>query len=118
MTEIEHADLLILMATLSMALAGLPLWMAMVPRNRFYGLRIRATRGDDTLWLRANAYGGRQLCLAGVGLTTLHLLMLPLVPEGLRLVLIGVAMVVTLAAVIVRSVAYAERLAADPSIRG
>ena len=44
---------------------GMPLWVAMVPPNRFYGLRTPATLADEAVWYAANRTTGRDLVAAG-----------------------------------------------------
>ena len=39
-------------------LASIPLVLAVVPRNRFYGVRTRRTLADDRVWYAANRCGG------------------------------------------------------------
>lgn len=61
-----HA-LLLLTAVLLIVLA-VPLWMRMVPPNRFYGVRTRATLGDDQRWYAVNASAGFDLFISGIAL--------------------------------------------------
>ena len=49
-----------------MTFLGLPLWRALVPRNRWYGLRLPATLGNPVVWYAANARFGRILSIVGV----------------------------------------------------
>ena len=49
-----------------MTFLGLPLWRALVPRNRWYGLRLPATLGNPAVWYAANARFGRILSIVGV----------------------------------------------------
>jgi hypothetical protein len=44
------------------ALAGAPLWIGMVPPNRFYGVR---TPGDEALWYAVNRATGRDIVFVG-----------------------------------------------------
>jgi uncharacterized membrane protein len=43
-------------------LMSIPLVLALIPRNRFYGIRMRKTLADDRVWYSANRFGG-SLCL-------------------------------------------------------
>jgi uncharacterized membrane protein len=49
--------LLVLLAT--------PLWLRLVPPNRVYGVRTRATLADQARWYEVNARSGRDLAFAG-----------------------------------------------------
>ena len=60
-----HHTLLISSALMLIALA-IPLWMRRVPPNRFYGVRTRATLGDEARWYDVNARCGQDLLVAGV----------------------------------------------------
>jgi len=53
--------LLVLLAT--------PLWLRLVPPNRLYGVRTRATLADEARWYEVNARSGRDLAVAGALLT-------------------------------------------------
>jgi hypothetical protein len=53
---------------------GLPLARRRVPRNGWYGYRIRATLRDDEIWYAVNERGGRHLILLGAILVLLGLL--------------------------------------------
>ena len=44
------------------ALAGAPLWIGMVPPNRFYGVR---PPGDEAVWYAVNRATGRDIVLVG-----------------------------------------------------
>lgn len=45
--------------------SGLPMWLRLVPRNRFYGFRTRQTLASDETWYEANALAGRDLVVGG-----------------------------------------------------
>jgi uncharacterized membrane protein len=47
------------------ALLGAPLWVGMVPPNRFYGLRTAVTLADEALWYAANRATGRDIVMVG-----------------------------------------------------
>jgi hypothetical protein len=57
------------------ALVALGLSMACrwVPPNRWYGLRLPATRADHSVWYDANAACGRELVVLGVALLAVAL---------------------------------------------
>src|SRR6476646_5502329 len=59
-----HA-LLLLTAVLLIVFA-VPLWMRMVPPNRFYGVRTRATLGDEQRWYAVNSSAGFDLLISGI----------------------------------------------------
>jgi uncharacterized membrane protein len=58
-------SILLTSAFLIIALS-IPLWMRRVPPNRFYGVRTRATLGDEALWYDVNARSGQDLLISGV----------------------------------------------------
>lgn len=45
---------------------GLPLADRRIPRNRWYGVRVRETFADEHVWYETNAKAGRDLTLLGV----------------------------------------------------
>jgi len=47
------------------AALGIPLWVAMVKPNRFYGVHTAATLADEAVWYAANRATGRDLVLVG-----------------------------------------------------
>jgi uncharacterized membrane protein len=96
----------LLFPLLSAVLAGLgiPLWVAMVRPNRFYGLRTAATLKDEAVWYAANRATGRDLVAAGFLLLLLSVL-LPL--EGLAYALLMTGALL-LGAVLVALVALAR----------
>ena len=96
----------LLFPLLSAAFAGLgvPLWVAMVRPNRFYGLRTAATLKDEALWYAANRATGRDLVASGFLLLLLSVL-LPL--EGIAYALLMTGALV-LGAVLVALVALAR----------
>lgn len=59
-----------LLAT-SIAALGIPLWIGMIPPNRYYGVRTATTLADEAVWYAANRALGRDL--VAVGGTTLVL---------------------------------------------
>ena len=44
---------------------GLPLVRRRIPRNRWYGFRVRKTLASDAVWYRANEVAGRDMVVAG-----------------------------------------------------
>ena len=61
------------------SLLGLPLMTRRVGPNRLYGVRLKSTLDDPTLWYEVNAYAGRELVWLGaaVSLTSLVLYLRP-----------------------------------------
>ena len=57
---------LLLLSAVLLILFAVPLWMRMVPPNRFFGVRTRATLGDEQRWYTVNASTGFDLFVAGV----------------------------------------------------
>jgi hypothetical protein len=57
---------LLLLSAVLLILFAVPLWMRMVPPNRFYGIRTHATLGDEQRWYAVNASAGRDLLLSGI----------------------------------------------------
>jgi uncharacterized membrane protein len=60
--------LLLLASAVALILFAVPLWMRMVPPNRFYGVRTRATLGDEQQWYAVNASAGFDLLVSGIAL--------------------------------------------------
>jgi uncharacterized membrane protein len=60
------AHALLLLSAVLLILLALPLWMRMVPPNRLYGVRTRATLGDEERWYAVNATSGRDLLVSGI----------------------------------------------------
>ena len=59
---------LLLLSAVLLILLAVPLWMRMVPPNRFYGVRTRATLGDEQRWYAVNARSGFDLLVSGIAL--------------------------------------------------
>jgi hypothetical protein len=55
-------------------LLSIPLMLRWVPPNRFFGLRIPATR-KESVWYDANALNGRHLFLLGVAMVVVEFLL-------------------------------------------
>ena len=53
---------------LLMFIAAIPLWLRIVPRNRFYGFRLPSTMLSDERWYEANAFAGRKLFVGSIGI--------------------------------------------------
>lgn len=49
-----------------LAVLGVPLMLARVPPNRWYGFRVRRTLSDPSVWYAANRYAGGWMLAAGV----------------------------------------------------
>jgi uncharacterized membrane protein len=47
------------------AALGIPLWVAMVKPNRFYGVHTAATLADEAVWYAAPRATGRELVVVG-----------------------------------------------------
>lgn len=60
-----EATLLFPLVSVVVTALGIPLWVAMVKPNRFYGLRTAATLADEAVWYAANRATGRDLVVAG-----------------------------------------------------
>jgi uncharacterized membrane protein len=58
--------LLLLLSAVLLILFAIPLWMRMVPPNRFYGIRTRVTLGDEQRWYAVNASAGFDLLVSGI----------------------------------------------------
>jgi len=57
---------LLLLSAVLLILLAVPLWLRMVPPNHFYGVRTRATLGDEQRWYAVNASAGFDLLLSGI----------------------------------------------------
>jgi uncharacterized membrane protein len=57
---------LLLLSAILLILFAVPLWMRMVPPNRFYGVRTHATLGDEQRWYAVNASTGFDLLVSGI----------------------------------------------------
>jgi uncharacterized membrane protein len=64
-----------------LVLLSLPLMFRWVPPNRFYGLRIPATRRNRSVWYDANALSGRHMFVLGVVLVGLEFVL----PRSIRI---------------------------------
>ena len=60
-----EATLLFPLLSAAVAACGIPLWVAMVKPNRFYGVRTAATLNDEAVWYAANRATGRDFVLVG-----------------------------------------------------
>jgi len=98
------ATLLFPLLSAVLACLGIPLWVAMVRPNRFYGLRTAATLKDEAVWYAANRATGRDLVAAGFLLLLLSVL-LPF--EGIAYALLMTGALV-LGAVLVALIALAR----------
>jgi uncharacterized membrane protein len=59
------AELLFPLLSAAVVVLGVPLWIAMIPPNRVYGLRTPATLDNESLWYAANRTTGRDIVCAG-----------------------------------------------------
>ena len=59
---------LLLLSAVVLIVFAVPLWMRMVPPNRFYGVRTRATLGDEQRWYAVNSNAGFDLFISGIAL--------------------------------------------------
>ena len=101
------ATLLFPLASALLAGLGIPLWVAMVKPNRFYGVRTARTLGDEAVWYAANRATGRDLVYLGGA----ALLLSVLLPElGLAGAAYAAVMAVVLAGggVLVAAIALAR----------
>jgi hypothetical protein len=73
---VVHCGIGILTAAISV-----PLVLRMIPRNRFYGIRIPKAFKSDPNWYDINAYGGKLLLVYGVLLTGFGLVGRDLAPS-------------------------------------
>ena len=65
----SEATLLFPLVSVAITAFGIPLWVAMVKPNRFYGVRNAATLADEAVWYAVNRATGRDLVvLGGAGL--------------------------------------------------
>jgi uncharacterized membrane protein len=81
------------------AALGIPLWVGMVPPNRFYGVRTAATLADESLWYAVNRAAGRDMVIVG-GVTFLLAVALPELGLG------GTAYALLMALVLVAGAAF------------
>ena len=54
------------MTKLAIGILSIPLALALVPMNRFYGVRTPKTLSDSHVWFSANRFGGWLLLLSSV----------------------------------------------------
>ena len=66
-------------------LVSIPLILRLVPRNRFYGLRIPPTCNSESVWYDANALCGRHMLLLGLGMVLLEFVL----PRSMRTVVLA-----------------------------
>lgn len=98
---------------------SLPLVRRKVPMNRLYGFRFRRAFESESLWLRINAYGGRQFIIWSVVMTGVGLgcLWLPVPPPGSEPAAAALAvgpMLICVAVAVVRTYRFAESLQRRP----
>jgi hypothetical protein len=97
-----------------LVLLAIPLWLRLIPPNRFYGVRTRATLADEALWYEVNARSGRDLALAAalfmVGTLVIDRMGAGWVPE-LRMLASAALLIAALAWVTVRTTQWNTRAA-------
>jgi hypothetical protein len=102
-----------------MAALAVPLIMGRVKPNGYYGFRIPVTMNNPDIWYPANSFAGRILLWVAV-VFTLASIVLAFVPgisvDGYALACVGV-LFVGLAFLLVRSLAYINRLAREKGRR-
>lgn len=55
---LDTASIPFLIPAVIFVLTSVPLVLGMVPRNRFYGIRMKKTLSDDRVWYSVNKFGG------------------------------------------------------------
>ena len=60
-----EATLFFPLLSAAFAALGIPLWVAMIKPNRFYGVHTAATLADEAVWYAANRATGRDLVVVG-----------------------------------------------------
>lgn len=89
---------------------SIPMALRRVPQNHLYGVRIKATLGDERIWYDCNEKAGKELAAVGA------LVCLATVPAAIFLTPITVILACTAIAVVgsvavaVRSIVYARQL--------
>jgi hypothetical protein len=94
-----------------LVLTSLPLIFRWVPPNRFYGLRIRATLRNESVWYDANALSGRHMFALGLFLVFLEFVL----PPSVRIATLRVIASIGFAAIIVLDWRTANRWARERS---
>jgi len=89
---------------------GLPLVGRRIPPNRWYGVRLRATFADESIWYETNALAGRDLVVLGVLYVALTMALLDRVPRATYVLFCGPVLVLGSIVAMVRSVRLANRL--------
>lgn len=62
----ESLSILFVIAGLSFLILVIPLALDKIKPNRFYGVRLKATLSDESLWYVTNRYFGRVGVISGV----------------------------------------------------
>jgi uncharacterized membrane protein len=93
------ATLIFPLVSAVIAVLGMPLWVGMVPPNRFYGVRVAATLADEAVWYAVNKAAGRDMVAVGA-------VMLVLSTSLLKSDIGGVAYAVLMSAVLVAGAAF------------
>ena len=76
---------------------SIPLIFRWIPPNRFFGLRVPATRGDRSVWYDANALVGRHMVALGLVMVLLEFVL----PASSRIVVLRVVGTIGFAIMIV-----------------
>lgn len=88
-----------------------PLIKRRIPPNDLYGFRVPETLASEELWYAVNEYSGRQLRLLGVViLAAIPLLLLLQVEEVLFTIIMTVLLLGGVAAAVMHSFIYLQRL--------
>jgi uncharacterized membrane protein len=88
-----EATLLFPLVCVAIAALGIPLWVAMVKPNRFYGVRTAATLADEAVWYAANRATGRDLVASGFLLLVLSVALPSMEIEGVAYAILMTAAV-------------------------
>ena len=89
---------------------GLPLAGRRIPRNRWYGVRLRETFADEHVWYETNAQAGRDLVLLGALFVVLALGLAGVLPTDRFVMWCGPVFVLGALLTMVRSLRLARRL--------
>jgi uncharacterized membrane protein len=89
-----------------LTLVSMPLILRWIPPNRFYGLRIPATLGDESVWYDVNAMHGRHLLALGLLMVALDFVL----PTSTRTMALAATGWIGLAGIVVADWRTANRL--------
>jgi len=88
---------------------GLPMADRRIPPNRWYGVRIRETFADETIWYEVNAQAGRGLALLGLGTVVAAVALGSLLPPAAYAGVLGALLGVGATVILARAVRLARR---------